>query len=97
MKIFERKKKSGGSVDFSHSKREGWKRNFATLFSSKKTFKFSRFSMHMNKCLTNYTLPFSLVFRVCILSDYYRSNEQKDNILEILYDGQLVAFVNKVE
>lgn len=42
MKIFERKKKSGGSVDFSHSKREGWKRNFATLFSSKKTFKFSR-------------------------------------------------------
>lgn len=46
----------------------------------------------INKSLMNYAL---LVFRVCILSDYYRSSEQKDNILEILYDGQLVTFVNK--
>lgn len=49
----------------------------------------------INKSLMNYVLPFPLVFRVCILSDYYRSSEQKDNILEILYDGQLVTFVNK--
>lgn len=38
MKIFERKKKSGGSVDFSHSKREGWKRNFANIIFFEENF-----------------------------------------------------------